>query len=307
MNRTDITIWNVTQSEHDFCFDIIERFQLSDDVLLETFLKIVAPAVRISAAVKNQSREDKLLLLEGMAFDIHEMRPFLIKNYRPEKSIISLGTRVYAAWDWCLYDHYGYLFTGDTYREVWESLRKTNINYPLRINYCGLLINSLFPWITTDTIQENGGYSPIDINVAIVTAIHEKLFSFYEQVDINAILNKLTRPGKSEPQPLSATFIAATCQLIADDYVSTEPLAVIASKPQQISKVRSQRFFNMLSNKLQCEVTQGKGSEVTIYRAGGKKIRIGHHKRNTHIHSTVMKSILSRLNITGEEWLSAVA
>jgi hypothetical protein len=48
-----------------------------------------------------------------------------------------------------------------------------------------------------------------------------------------------------------------------------------------------------------------KGSEVTLFRVGGVKRRIGHHKVNRHISSSVASSILKQLNITKDEWFCA--
>ena len=51
----------------------------------------------------------------------------------------------------------------------------------------------------------------------------------------------------------------------------------------------------------------GKGSEVVIYRPGGRNFRLGHHKRNDYVRATIIKDILSRVGVSFGEWLDALS
>jgi hypothetical protein len=58
---------------------------------------------------------------------------------------------------------------------------------------------------------------------------------------------------------------------------------------------------------LNCEVRQGKGSEVTVYRPGGRIFVLGRHARNDEVHSVLVKQLLHRVGIGQGEWLRAVS
>jgi hypothetical protein len=69
--------------------------------------------------------------------------------------------------------------------------------------------------------------------------------------------------------------------------------------------LRARRLINFLRG-LGCEVQQGKGSEVTVYREGGRKFVLGHHGQNPEVRWPVVKRLLGRVGIRPEEWWAAV-
>jgi hypothetical protein len=70
--------------------------------------------------------------------------------------------------------------------------------------------------------------------------------------------------------------------------------------------VRVQRLMAILQDKLHCEVRQGKGSEIVIYREGGHHFRLGHHKRNSYVPVAVIKNLLKHVGIGFREWLEVL-
>jgi hypothetical protein len=70
--------------------------------------------------------------------------------------------------------------------------------------------------------------------------------------------------------------------------------------------LRAARRLAVLEGKLGCEVRQGKGSEVTVARPGGKKFVLGHHGPNPEVPWPVLRRLLGRLAIPPAEWLRAV-
>ena len=67
--------------------------------------------------------------------------------------------------------------------------------------------------------------------------------------------------------------------------------------------VRVMPFLNALSREFGCEVKYGKGSEITVFRHGGKKARLGHHAQNGNVHWIKVKQILKHLGILERDWL----
>jgi hypothetical protein len=71
--------------------------------------------------------------------------------------------------------------------------------------------------------------------------------------------------------------------------------------------VRVQRLLSVLADRLGCEVRQGKGSEIVVFRPGGHHFRLGHHDKNPYVPTILIKNLLLRLNISFDEWLKAIA
>ena len=65
-------------------------------------------------------------------------------------------------------------------------------------------------------------------------------------------------------------------------------------------------MLNFLADRFGCEIRPGKGSEVTVYRAGGRIFTLGRHRRNDEVSSLIVKLLLKRLGISPQEWLKAV-
>ena len=78
------------------------------------------------------------------------------------------------------------------------------------------------------------------------------------------------------------------------------------TRRRPIRSVRLQRLLSLLSDRFGCEVRQGHGSEITVYRRGGRKWTLGCHKRDAHVPSEVVANLLKRVGIGLDEWLDVV-
>ena len=287
------------KEESLYCQQVISDFGFLSEGTLPTYFEKITKSISIKKLKNSQSISEKLSLLSVLASNLQEMRPFLIRNYKPSKSIISLAEDVYIGWDWWLYNQIGSIYTGESEKEIMAYIHKRGFRVPLRIDHSGILLNWKLPWEKSTSLDEINGCSPIDINIFILEAIHDKLYTFYKQINFKEVVRKF----KSNIQygHFTDRYVAASCHLIAEDesVPTNNPILII-------KKLRSQQFFNLLENKLRCEVQSGKGSEITMYRKGGRKFRLGHHKRNQYVSSIVIKNILNRLSITPEEWQTAI-
>jgi len=88
-----------------------------------------------------------------------------------------------------------------------------------------------------------------------------------------------------------AAVVADACQRIA------EPV-----EGRRVPAVRMQSLLYMLERRFSCEVATGKGSEVTVFRPGGRKFTLGHHTRNTHVPAHVVRSLLKAVGISVTDW-----
>ena len=244
--------------------------------------------------------------LQRCVDDIQEMRPLLVKNFNLRKSAISLGDSLVLAWDWCVVSGIGCISVHDTIADLARGVVSPTTERQVKVGRDGILLDRLRPWHTAASLESHQGINGLAVNAFVVELFHEKLFSFYEQVDFDAIRH---RAKKAAPDAeADDELIAMSCRDLASTDVGSDRAAESAgiTVSYHVPQLRSQRLFNVLHDKLGCEVRSGKGSEVTLFRPGGRKFIVGHHKRNDTVHSIVVKNMLKRLKIGPQEWLTAV-
>jgi hypothetical protein len=77
-------------------------------------------------------------------------------------------------------------------------------------------------------------------------------------------------------------------------------------RPGRIRPLRLKRFLKLLKDNFECIVERGKGSEITVYRRGGRKAVLNGHKLNPSVSTITVKKVLRRVGIGHGEWLAAV-
>jgi hypothetical protein len=115
-----------------------------------------------------------------------------------------------------------------------------------------------------------------------------------------------------EPVPFTgAPTEAGPTKSAPIDAAPSEAVTAETESPSSYSRprrpLRLPRLLGVLETQLGCEVQPGKGSEITVYRPGGKKFTLGRHQTHYTVPWPVVKQVLKRLNIGPEEWLDAVA
>lgn len=288
------------------CGKYFEKYHWRNEDDCKEFFDLMFKAVSMDENLLKRTTDKKQLDLLNMASDIQEMKPFLIRNYNPEKSIIKFENNVFIGWEWGSGHTIGVIMVDFSKRELLEAFHNHLYKYQIGLEYDGILTNFILPWFNTKTMPfAYGDDLPYyDLNIIIVSEVHKILFSFYEQIDVEGILNKSQSADDNHKTELSEELVAASCQVIADDEEIDEAPTKFGKK--LIPKVRSQRLFSILENRLDCEIRTGKGSEIIIYRKSGKIFRLGHHKQNEYIPSVIIKNLLNRINVTKEEWMLAI-
>lgn len=254
----------------------------------------------------DQSITDRLAEL---AFEIQEMRPFLLHNFNPEKTIIKVTEDLYISWRWAIGFGIGVVFVAQSREAMLVQLHKHASHTFLSLSDAGILQCGPLPWIDTFTLTEKQDNS-LSANLHIVELIHEKLFSLYDRVDRNAILNRMRNrtEERNESTPTDEEF-ALICQILPEsaEDLSPDQNDAIKAPTRIMGGVRVQRLLSILEVQFGCEVRQGKGSEIVIYRQGGHHFRLGHHKRNPYVPAMVIKSLLKHVGINFDEWIDCMS
>jgi hypothetical protein len=297
------------------CTKYLTFFNLLEDSL-PAFLRIVCRGGDRDRLCEIAKASDNALRsrLSEIVADIQEMRPFLVRGFKSEKTAIESINGMALAWEWSLRFGIALLFAGNTTEDILETVSSGQAKLTVTVGRDGILLDSSKPWSTTETFsaQERDRWLPE--NVLVMELFHKKLFDLWDRIDFEGIRRRAQATEGTEE--LSDEAIALSCQdLAAADQQDDLPvlLAETASKRdslpsgRRILPLRLQRLLNLLKTRLNCEVRQGKGSEVTVYRPGGRIFVLGRHARNDEVHSVLVKQLLHRVGIGQGEWLRAVS
>jgi len=212
----------------------------------------------------------------AMAADIVETRARLVPGYDLE-TVACQQQGGWTTFDWDLSHSLGLLFLGSTWDKLVVQELAGQLLYPLRVDLDGRIAGHIRWWEPC----EDAAWE-----VALLEPIHARL--------VEAWLARVPpKPVEEEPATAVAAVavVADACQHIA------EPV-----EGRRIPAVRMQSLLHMLERRFACEVESGKGSEVTVYRSGGRKFTLGHHTRNTHVPAHVIRALLKAVGITVMEW-----
>lgn len=140
------------------------------------------------------------------------------------------------------------------------------------------------------------------VNALVLELLCDRLLEFYDQIDFAQIRQRAD--ARSSADDVEDDVLALSCQDLAasDEMAASEPESNRPSHLDRLRPLRPATMLRFLKREFGCQVCQGKGSETTIFRPGGKKFRLGHPKQVQPEH---LKKILRRLDIPIDRWLSA--
>lgn len=276
-------------------------------------------------------------ILESLVSDIEEMRPFLLHNFKSENICIEIAPQVVLSFFFAIGHGSGLIIGAPDPKTLLADVhnRKAKLSFSLQAD--GSINLTHLPWLTSKQITHQDK-DTLRANVKIVSALHATLFALFEKIDVKALAQKykLKSQTQSNLEPTDEEF-AALVQSIsqselersdeqkAQDLEQYLPLQAPSTQQQTSSEpiqpepdpetptfsklqtLRLSSVLRILQQNLNCEVRQGKGSEIVIYRQGGHHFRLGHHKRNPLVHAPILKNILKHVGIELHEWFNAAA
>ena len=183
---------------------LVRRFGFFDDTLPRFYDSVgrQGDAARIAALA---------LLPEGalrgrlatIAADIQEMRPFLVRKFRPAKTAVSLPGGGAVAWDWILSGHaIGRVYHADTPTELLAALRSEDGDRAVPVGGSGLFLppEALLGEAVPTSLQE------LATTHYVLDLLRDRLLLFYTKVDLQRIREAVR--GADEVEALSDASIA---------------------------------------------------------------------------------------------------
>jgi hypothetical protein len=135
----------------------------------------------------------------------------------------------------------------------------------------------------------------------------EKLFSFYDQIDFDRIRKRIS--NKKTDDAIDDEEFSLSCLDIPESEEEIRDRSFRTDKRGRrgiLRPLRLSRVLGFLEKNFDCEIRQGKGSEIIAYRPGAKIFRFGSHKRNPVVAFERISLALKRLRISRHEWCKAV-
>ena len=249
-------------------------------------------------------REEELAQIERLADDIQQMRPFLVRNFRPSRAVVRLPGQLVGSFAWAVNDRLGCLLCTGSEEELLQQDHRGETELPLAIDYRGLLTCSVNPWRNVGTHEEPLPFPAISVGRIVLEAVHETLFGFYDQIDVEAILRRW-RTGARRDGDEPATAEDETEAIAASIMSGVAGAAPAREKAGRISSsLRLSRLRSILEGRFGCTMRPGKGSELLFYREGGSLAYVGRHKANPEVPAVAVQRILKKLGISVREWLA---
>lgn len=217
----------------------------------------------------------------AMAEDIVEARALIIAGYAAA-AVACPQPGGWTTFEWDLRHSTGIVLVGETREKLLEQDEMGLMLHPLRVHIDGRIAGYMRWWEPGDDPAWE---------VALLEPLHSRL--------VEAWLARVPpKPLEEEPTTTVAAVaaVADACQRIA------EPV-----EGHRIPAVRMQSLLRLLERRFSCEIAAGKGSEVTVYRPGGRKFTLGHHTRNTHVPAHVVRALIKAVGISVTEWWSTCA
>lgn len=212
----------------------------------------------------------------ALAADIVESRALLIPGYDAE-AVACSQPGGWTTFEWDTMHGAGLIIVAATREKLSEQEFAGQSLYPVCADLEGRIAGGFRWWKYSDDVAWE---------VALLEPLHTRLVEMW-------LARAPSRPPDAEPSTVATAVavVADACQHIA------EPV-----EGRRVPAVRMQSLLHMLERRFSCEVTAGKGSEVTVYRPGGRKFTLGHHTRNTHVPAHLVRALLKAVGITVTEW-----
>ncbi len=238
--------------------------------------------------------------LERMAEDLVEMKPFLMRDFDPLSATFELPDGQIGWFLWDVNDRVGCVNITKDEAELHHQLDEGIAESMLVLDSRGRLACTVRPWLDIRTPPE--GLEPphaTALNLAIVERLHAMFYRRFDKLDLGAIVqNWAGRPEPEDEDPVAEEEVIAASVVVRDRRASRAP--------RLSSGMRLNALLSLLEGRLGATSRDGKGSELVLFRPGGRVTTIGRHKRNPLVSAAAIRRVLKALGITVEEWLGAM-
>jgi hypothetical protein len=224
----------------------------------------------------------------GMVDDLMEMRSVFFKNWDAEKHRIHINKEFDG-----IIDIRCAIPSLSIVKREWGKTDRLALD---TISWC---------IYTGEAFYNSSFFISVELNADyLLELLHDYLVTIYSKTNV---INKEKVTLSDDSNQVLYSHLKYNSDSDPDDIVD-EPLSTNAGikiRPN-IPKVRQNRLFLWLTDHLGCQIFCGKGSEVKIFRPGGRIYILGKHKPNPEVSPWKIKEILKRACIEEDLWIPLV-
>jgi hypothetical protein len=276
-----------TSKEAHFIEEQIKLYNVADYVLMENTIKSIASKIQTTVLYKPDVKEQVL-------FDIFELIPLYIKTWDASRSKIVINESIAIF----IFLDFGFpSFVIGTAEDRPELLKASTLR---------------FSWGVNHSLRSEGKRDCCIPELAVLgdfvlEKLYETLISLFaiRKPENKSLINEdpAEYSTSSELQQLT-DFTVQYHQILSSKF---EDNSNTISEPKNIvPSMTMSAFFKFMKTEFHCNVEEGKGSEMKIWRVGHNIYTLGRHKKDPQIHSFLIKKIIKRLGITRSQWLEAL-
>jgi hypothetical protein len=267
----------------------------------DVLMSEIGTALAESGCDPASDREERAAV-ELLADNIHQMKPFIVRNFQSSEAVVELPGGRLAWFNWATGRRLGLLKIANPGDKASST---TPDHFTLSLGFGGRLECTVNPWRTAATVDIGSqDIPPLTVNRVVLESVHDKLFSFYDPIDVESILARWKAAEPAEPASVEeedeviAASIAIAARLDSDE-------GERRSTARIVSHLRLNQLRKILEGRLGCTARPGKGSELLVHRPGGQIAVVGRHKANPTVSAPGVRRILKRLGIGVSEWIDA--
>ena len=238
--------------------------------------------------------------LSAIANDLRDVKALLIRGYRPTERPIALPGGIVGAWSWETGQLTGSVELGRTVGALHQPFGEgANENF-VTIGLDGRVEETLLPWVDL-------GDEAVRWAIGLLRPVRDRLVADWCAVERPTPVAEAVMDAVSEGEA-----VAVACEVLAEqdpdaDDPDTEEGASRGPRTRhRVPKVRAHTLLLLMERHFGCEVKSSKGSEVTVYRPGGKKFTLGGKHRSRYMPSVVIGQMLRWLGIPASEFVAVV-
>jgi len=290
-----------------FSLYAVEPVAYMDSVVLGPLLRALQddPTLPDTGRQRQQYRD--------MLDDLMEAHPYLLSGDRAERYMFSIPeTSCMAAFSFLAPNGCGRFMVSDDASSLRRGMHTNFMRGALSVGYDGRISMWMHPWRTLDGVF--GEEAAVTLSWWLLRQVHGQLVQDYLSIQHYYLDEAAVQPAEAETAGIpddTLLYVAlarsSAGQLHIADADEVEPAEPADQNRDRLPQLRRRHFFRLLE---QCgvEIARGKGSEIKLLRKTGRPFRLGnHYGTNPTIPAFLAASILKRLEITGEEWSSALA
>ena len=233
--------------------------------------------------------------LLALSDDLREVKALLLRGYRTEERVVALPDGSFATFQWDVGHRLG-LVTLARQPDIFKNPLIEGSGTEFVVFGLDGVVQEAQPWVPVSE-------AAVRWSVGLLRALRDRLVEWWMAVERPPLeVAPETEDAFSEGEAV-AVACASLIELDEEEGAEAETPELPAER-HRIPAVREHSLLLLMERHFGCEVRFSKGSEVTVYRPGGKIFTLPGKRRGQHMPSFMIAAMLKRLGIPARDFVA---